>query len=45
MNTYLVDAGIVAALIVGHVAGFLVGAVVLTRIAIAAHARISRNDR
>src|SRR5690606_40340271 len=45
MNTYLVDAGIVTALIVGHVAGFLVGAVVLTRIALAAHARFNRNDR
>lgn len=44
MNPYLVDAGIVTALIVGHVAGFLVGAVVLTRIAIAARDWINRND-
>ena len=44
MNPYLVDAGIVTALIVGHVAGFLVGAVFLTLIALAARDWINRNN-
>ena len=43
--TFLADFGLVAALAAGYLVAGLVGAVVLTRIALAARNWLNRNDR
>ena len=45
MNPYLIDAALVAGLILGYIAVGVAGAVVLTRIALAARDWLNRNDR
>ena len=45
MNTHLIDFGILLAIAVGYIAAALGGAIVLTRIALAARDWLNRNDR
>lgn len=45
MNTYLIDAVLVAGLMLGYITVGVVGAVVLTRIGLGIRDFINRNDR